>query len=168
MLQKSNLLVRWSILLAIIATLVLSLVVLVKIFQESQRTQQLNHHDPGYVVNAFLHALSRNDLDFAKKFVIPEQAIFIDKWASESNHQAFECPIDWSRGLNILNEGIEYGGSSYFEIKNNKTTVDASITCRFSHAAINIAGVVLVYNGSNWKITGWVNICEAAICYFDR
>ena len=68
-LQRSNpLVLRWAIFLAIIATLVISFVVWFNIFLENQQTQLLNDNDPAFLVNAFLHALGRNDFDFAKNY----------------------------------------------------------------------------------------------------
>jgi hypothetical protein len=170
-----------AIILAITAIFIVSLVTFINQATQAQQDQLINSNDPSIVVQTFLHALGKSNFELAKKMVIPEQYLIINKWATESNHRSFECLYSSNNGngfLDVLNQTPESGGSSYELTEDNKAIADAIFGCTLTNSSIEITGVVLVRNDSIWKITHWNQICESSadaeddappICYeFDK
>ena len=158
--------------LLIIAALVLALVCVgVFGYYRIQFEKQIEgSNNPQQIVGAFLEALAANDLRFAKKLVMPEQKAAIDQWETETKRQSHSCPGNWN--LDDLLEPVVWGVGGSGVIDDYTVRVDSSYGCSNNGYSIRIEGVIVKYDGQNWRITAWDKICESSdeqesprICY---
>ncbi|MFN8414109.1 MAG: hypothetical protein U0Z26_17145 [Anaerolineales bacterium] len=129
-----------------------------------------NSNNPQEIVDAFLQALMTNNLRFAKKLVTSEQIKNLDQWKANMRHSAYDCPGSWSLDDILASTAWGVGGSGL--IDENTMRVDSSYGCNNNNYSIRIEGVIVQYDGRNWRITHWDRICESSaeensprICY---
>jgi len=141
-------------------------------YRAKYERQILQSKEPEQIVGAFVEALMSNNFRFAEKLVVSEQKGSIDKWKADTNHKSHDCPGSGNWSLDDFLEPFEWGVSGSGVIDDNTVRVDSSFGCNYSGYSIRIEGVIVKYNGKNWRITDWDKICESSdeydsprVCY---
>jgi len=166
-----------KLLIILVLTLMLVCMGAFGFFQIKYEKQIQQSNNPRLIVDTFLEALMQNDLRFAKKLVMHDQKVLIDRWKTDTNHQPRYCPgiwtfhdLNWS--IDDLFEQVAWTVSDSSKIDDNTIAFDSVYRCTRNDYLIHIEGLIVKYNGKDWKITRWDRICESSseenaheICY---
>ena len=125
-------------------------------------------NEPGMMVDVFLHALIDNNVRLAKELVIPEKQDRIDKWKTESNHKAFECPYIWKWILIDPLQTTAWGGTGEIEIDGKTREIESTYGCSFNNRKMSVEKVIVKFDGAVWLITDWEMICETPPSHGDE
>jgi hypothetical protein len=121
--------------------------------------RSVNSDNPQDILDGFLVSLMNGNLDYAKKLLVAEQRDHFDEWISGTIIDPFKCPIDWRLGLDAFIEPTAGGVGGSKRIDDTHSYVDQSWHCYNTGSSLTINNAMLVFNGKQWKIADWGEVC---------
>jgi len=115
-------------------------------------------NNPYLVVDRFLDALIKANINLAKELIIPEQRGRVDAWKAESNHKAHKCPYNWRWFDPWQTTAWGVGGED--ELDANTSEIDITFGCSNDNFLMSIENAIVRYDGVEWAIINWEMICE--------